>query len=146
MINVNNIKGRLTARVKGLTTKRLHRKTNTTFKHISAAAVKWKQQSRKFLGKPRTTSKNTSKYPRKRTGQLQNSIYYKIQKHIGKTTGRISVFYGFKEVYSKHNKSGPPFPYGSYLNEAPATYGGYRERLESKLIARIQTVLSHSTI
>ena len=140
------LNSRLKAKVENITTQRLRRKVTTTFSHISAAAKRWRKQARKFLSKPQSSSRNTSLYPRKRSGKLRESMFYRVKKHIGKHTASITITYGFHEVYSTHSKVFPEFPYGSYLNESGATYGGYRERLTEKLKARIETVIHNSTV
>ncbi len=145
-MTVEQLKNRLNVRIQDISSKRLKRKTETVFKYISEAAARWKKQARRYLGKPASRSLNRSLYPRKRTGKLQNSIYYSIKKHIGKTKASLTIYYGFHEVYSTHGKAGIPFYYGKYLNEAPATYRGYRERLYEKLISRIETIQHRATI
>ncbi len=145
-MTLEQLQNKLKVRVKDITTRRLKRKVETTFQHISEAAAKWKQTARHFLSKPSSNKKNTSLYPRKRTGKLRNSVFYSVKKSIGKSTASLTVSYGFHEVYSTHSKKWPRFAYGSYLNKAPATYGGYRERLQEKLVHRIETILRHTTI
>lgn len=111
--------------------------------NLKSIAKRWKQQARKFLSKPSSPLLNKTKYPRKLTGKLRNSVYYGIRSYKGTYSFSFRVAYGFHEVYAKKkSKHCPDAAYGKCLNEWKGkTFAGYRERINERMKTRIETFI-----
>jgi len=111
-------------------------------RHIKDIAKRWKHQAQKFLSKPSDGTPNTTKYPRKESGQLRDSVYYTIRSYKGKRSFSFRVSYGFHEVYSDKSKKYPHFAYGDYLNRWKGKpFAGYRERINKRMKEQIESFI-----
>jgi hypothetical protein len=129
---------RIVAVMERAITRRLKSLERSVRKALVSGTKAWRQEVRALLSRPYSPKvRNTSMYPRKRSGALERSLHYRTRVTRGKHHVRATIYRNFEPFT---NSDG--FDYAEYLDESERSYGGYKERIYKMLEARIQKLIA----